>query len=168
LTTLFGTTAVPPVTIVAPAAAAPPPAKAASKNSWLPLLTVLFLISYGLMTMLIVEQGSTIETQRALIRDLFRDSVELSALKGKAVRERNQAQHHAPAPSARNPVTQDPAVQTPSTQTPSTQTQSSQTPSTQAGTHHRAQAHGKSQKQVQVPTRPASDLADDRRALITI
>ena len=43
-------------------------AQASKKQSWLPLLTVLFLISYGLMTMLIVEQGRTIESQRSLIR----------------------------------------------------------------------------------------------------
>ena len=47
LTTLFGTNALPTVaTIEVPA----PP----KKRGWLPLLTVLFLISYGLMTMLIV------------------------------------------------------------------------------------------------------------------
>ena len=51
------------------------------KRSWLPVLTVLFLISYGLMTMLIVEQGRTIDSQRALIRDLFRDSRELAAVR---------------------------------------------------------------------------------------
>src|SRR6202049_2008679 len=45
------------------------------KRSLLPLLTVLFLFSYGLMTLLIVEQGTTIQSQRALIRDLFSDSM---------------------------------------------------------------------------------------------
>jgi hypothetical protein len=38
------------------------------KHTMLPLLTVLFLISYGLMTMLVVEQGRTIDAQRTLIR----------------------------------------------------------------------------------------------------
>jgi hypothetical protein len=60
LTTLFGTTTVPIVAAInAPTAP--------KKHGWLPLLVVLFLISYGLMTMLIVEQGRTIESQRALI-----------------------------------------------------------------------------------------------------
>ena len=36
----------------------------------LPVLTVLFLISYGLMTLLIVEQGTTIQAQRTLIHQL--------------------------------------------------------------------------------------------------
>jgi hypothetical protein len=130
----------------------------------MPLLTVLFLISYGLMTMLIVEQGSTIESQRALIRDLMRDSTELWTAKGRAVMEKNRIdpERHAQAPSARAqaPLTHDPAVQTPSTQIPSSQ----------ATTQSRAQSRpGKAQKpQLQRPSRPASDLADDRRALITI
>lgn len=124
-------------------------------TGWLPFLTVLFLISYGLMTMLIVEQGATIETQRALIRDLFRDSVELSAMKGKAVRE-NNAKHSGQAVT---PKAQDPAVQ------PS----SPQTHSSQAIPQHRAQTQSNTQKpQVKVPSRPASDLADERRSLITI
>jgi hypothetical protein len=140
----------------------------------MPLLTVLFLISYGLMTMLIVEQGSTIESQRALIRDLMRDSTELWTAKGRAVMEKNRtdAQRPAQAPSARAqaPLTRDPAVQTPSTQSPSSQASSTQAPSSQATTQNRAQSRpGKAQKpQLQRPSRPASDLADDRRALITI
>src|ERR1700681_4652736 len=82
------------------------------KHGWLPLLTVLFLISYGLMTMLIVEQGQTIESQRALIRELFHDSTELSAVRSKT------QQDHAPSPSAK---TQSSAPQHPSTHLPSTQ-----------------------------------------------
>src|ERR1700758_2122550 len=62
------------------------------KRGWLPLLTVLFLISYGLMTMLIVEQGRTIQSQRSLIYELFGDSTQLSAIKMKASVERAQAQ----------------------------------------------------------------------------
>ncbi len=156
MTTLFGNTEVQPVT---PAVG--------KKHEWMPLLTVLFLISYGLMTMLIVEQGSTIESQRALIRDLFRDSTELWAGKGKAVVEKNrldaQRRSQVPSAGATVPLTRDPGVQTPSTQ-------SSQALSSQAATQNRAQSHpGKAQKpQLQLPSRPASDLTDDRRALITI
>jgi hypothetical protein len=67
----------------------------------LPILTVLFLISYGLLTMLVVEQSRTIDNQRGLIRDLFQDSVQLSTLKGKAVQKQNaeaqaQAKSHPP------------------------------------------------------------------------
>jgi len=58
------------------------------KHTLLPVLTVLFLISYGLMTMLIVEQGNTIQSQRYLIQQLFTDSVELNSMKGKAAMQR--------------------------------------------------------------------------------
>ena len=71
---------------------------APKKHGWLPLLTVLFLISYGLMTMLIVEQGRTIESQRALIRELFRDSTELSAVKMKAVQDAPSLRRLRPRP----------------------------------------------------------------------
>lgn len=159
MTTLFGNTEVQSVTPAVP-----------QKLGWMPLLTVLFLISYGLMTMLIVEQGSTIESQRTLIRDLLRDSTELWTAKGKAatVKNRTDAQRRAQAPSAtaQDPLTHDPGVQTPSIQSPS-----SHAPSSQATMQNRAaqSRSGKAQKpQLRPPSRPASDLADDRRALITI
>lgn len=128
------------------------------KRGWLPLLTVLFLISYGLMTMLIVEQGRTIESQRTLIQELFGDSTQLSALKMKASVERAQA---AQAQSA---LTQAPAAHSPSSQNPSTQAPAKQAPSSQAA--RRSQNHAA--KPFQMPSRPASDLADSKRALITI
>ena len=135
---------------------------ASKKNAWLPLLTVLFLISYGLMTMLIVEQGQTIESQRALIRELFRDSTELSAVKMKAV------QDSAPSSSAKSqaPVTQNPSNQIPSTQAPAT----TQAPSSQAGPQQqRAQRKSTKQKpDFKMPSKPAADLVDDVRTLITI
>lgn len=132
---------------------------AAQKHGWLPLLTVLFLISYGLMTMLIVEQGQTIENQRALIRDLFRDSAELSAVKSKAVREHSAQQRSEQAKSPKGSLTKDQAAQPPSTQAPSSQ----------AVPQRRAQSHGSAPKpKIQIPSRPASDIADERRSLISI
>ena len=139
------------------------PATPRKKYGWLPLLTVLFLISYGLMTMLIVEQGQTIESQRALIRELFRDSTELSAVKMKAQQEeRNQTQALAQN-SSQNPSTQVPQITIPSTQAPS-----KQAPSAQAVPQQHAQNQAKPKQQLQVPSRPASDLEDSRRALIKI
>ena len=137
---------------------------APKKFSLLPLLTVLFLLSYGLMTMLIVEQGSTIESQRGLIRDMLRDSVELAAMKGKVIQEKNKAaaQRHAgaqaQAPSAKVPSTSSPSPQTPSTQ--------AQAPSSQVAPNHAGRS--KAQKRVQIPERPATDIADERRAVMMI
>ncbi|HYM75808.1 MAG TPA: hypothetical protein VE377_07500 [Candidatus Dormibacteraeota bacterium] len=143
------------------------PAAPAKKHGWLPLLTVLFLISYGLMTMLIVEQGQTIESQRALIRELFRDSTELSAVKMKALQDQ-RAQSLAQNPSSQNLSTQAPSTHAPSVQAPSTQAPAKHAPSTQAGPQQRAQNQAKQKSQWQMPSRPASDLADARRSLITL
>ena len=85
------------------------------KQQLLPLLVVLFLISYGLLALLVVEQGRTIENQRSLIQQLFSDSVELTSMKGKSY----QQQHPKPGtqlkakPQAQTPTSQD---QTPSSQ----------------------------------------------------
>ena len=139
------------------------PVTPAKRHSLLPVLTVLFLISYGLMTMLIVEQGSTIESQRVLIHELLRDSNELAGVKGNAIRQ-NSAEGRRRAPSQ----AQVPSAQAP--QTPLTQVPLTQAPSSQIAPSNQGQAHGgKPQKpKFQVPARPASDLADERRALRTI
>ena len=144
MTTLFGYTAVMPITV--------PSSVPKKKQTLLPLLTVVFLLSYGLMTMLIVEQGSVIQSQRNLIKILGRDSTELWGMRGKALTDqqaaRTKAQGHAPAPP----------VQTPSTQIPSTQ----------ATPRQRSQGRlGRSAKP-QLPPVPASDLADQRRVLRSI
>ena len=177
LTTLLETASVSIVATAVPATDAPAPRK---RRGWLPVLTVLFLISYGLMTMLIVEQGATIESQRALLRELYRDSEELSALRSKAMQEKTvaDAQVHAPAtksktPVTQAPVTQAPIAQTPSTQipttTPSTQAPTSSTPSSQAAQQRRTKNQTEKQKpQFQMPTKPASDLIDDPRNLNVI
>jgi len=136
------------------------PVDTPKKRGWLPVLTVLFLISYALMTMLIVEQGQTIESQRALIRELFRDSTELSAVKMKA-------QEELRAQAAQNPSSQNQSVQAPSTHAPTKQIPSTQMPSAQEQ-QRRAQNQAKSKPEVQMPSRPAFDLVDSRRVLITI
>lgn len=151
----------------APAIDAP---AAQKKQSWLPLLTVLFLISYGLMTMLIVEQGQTIESQRSLIRQLFRDSQELSAVK--KAQESAQPEVSTQAPAMKN-RSQAPSSQSPSSQSPSTQAPTAQAPSSQAGPQTAPQRGtqkeaSKQKPQVRMPSKQASDLVDDVRSLIAI
>jgi hypothetical protein len=89
------------------------------KRTLLPLLTVLFVISYGLLTMLVVEQARTIDSQRGLIRDLFQDSVQLSGIKERAVLKKNaeamaKSNSHAKAPPAA-PGMRQPEIQNRST-----------------------------------------------------
>ena len=158
MTTLINNT---PITALAPIDEPVTP----KKFGWLPLLVVLFCISYGLMTMLIVEQGATIEAQRALIRDLYRDSMELSAAKMKAQQERILA--GAPSTQAL-PRNQVPLTQNPSSQNPSTQVPLHHAPSSQATPQHPQSQAQKQAPQFKMPSRPASDLADSRRALIMI
>jgi hypothetical protein len=150
LTTLFGNTAV--IAIAAPK-------NPKKKHSLLPVLTVLFVISYGLMTMLIVEQGSVIQSQRNLISSLFSDSTKLSGMKGKAIGDKQiakgQAQTSAQPPSTQAQV----PARTPSTQTPSTQAQQQHVP----GRAGRITKPG-----IQAPPVPAADLVDHRRSLLTI
>jgi hypothetical protein len=59
----------------------------------LPLLVILFIVSYGILTMLVFEQGQTIESQRSLIREMLKDSTQLAALKGKQARDDSKRSH---------------------------------------------------------------------------
>jgi len=159
LTTLFGNTAV--MTIAAPKK---------KKGSLLPLLTVVFLASYGLMTLLIVEQGAAIQSQRKLIQVLQIDSTELWTMKGKALHQMQVAQAQAQRQtqsSTQTPSThgQDPLIQTPSTQTPSTQAVPQHHSQSRAGKFAKPRSHA---PQNQVPPMPASDLGDQRRTLISL
>lgn len=151
MTTLFGTVESAEIPVIE--------AHAAKKHGWLPLLTVLFMISYGLMTMLIVVQGQTIESQRNLIQELFRDSKELSAVKMKANAER------VPPAQAQSSSKQAPSSHV---QAPSTQASTNQSPSPHAGMQAKTRNEAAKQKAFRMPSRPASDLSDTNRALLTI
>jgi len=160
---LFGNTAVIPI-------AAPK-----KKRSFMPLLTVVFLCSYGLMTMLIVWQGTTIQAQRNLIQGLLGDSNELLAMKGKIIGDQvaqARAQSRVQDSSTQSPSTHVPLTQgqSSSVQSPSTQTPSTQAPSTQAVPQHHSHSGARktAKPEMQVPPMPASDLGDQRRVLSTI
>ena len=128
------------------------PSDTSAKHSMLPLLVILFLISYGLMTLLIVEQGSTIQSQLTMIHQLLGDSSELSAMKAKAALSR-QAQ-------ARNQA-QTPSVQAPSTQAPATQA----APSGKTRSDHGGKVQRPSPSR---PPKNASEMVDARRNLLSI
>lgn len=133
------------------------------KRSLLPTLTVLFCFSYVLMTLLIIQQGSVIQSQGNLIKVLMRDSKELWAAKGKAIEDRQMSQAQG-----KNRA-QAPAVKTPSSQVPPVQAPPSQGPSNQVPQSHTQNHAGKIVKpQPQAPPVPASDLVDQRRSLTTI
>jgi hypothetical protein len=111
------------------------------KQQMLPILIVLFLVSYGLMALLVVEQGRTIDSQRGLIRDLFTDSSQLNSIKSSALQKHSSVGQ----PKA-----------------PSSQVQ----PRDNSKTGHAA---GKLRKQLpQRPPTTASDASDSRRMVVTI
>jgi hypothetical protein len=138
-------------------------AAAKPKHSMLPLLTVLFLVAYCMMTVLIIEQARTIDTQRNLIIQLFDDSAQLSAMKGKEVQRRNaenQAHANAPAPK-----------QAPSSQVKERDSQAQSSPSqVTPQANAKSERHtGKLRKPVPLkPPKAASDDGDERRTLNSI
>jgi hypothetical protein len=147
-------------TVVAIPQALPAP-KPKSKHPLLPVLIVLFLVSYGLMCLLAVEQDRTISAQRYLIRSLLSDSSELSNLKGKLI-QKQYADAQAQAKAGTRSQAQTPLTQIPSTQAPTTQDK----PGGNAQSSHNA---GKPRKTV--PPKPPlgiSDIVDGRRIVETI
>lgn len=129
------------------------------RRTLLPVLTVLFLVSYGLMAMLVVEQGRTIDSQRDLIRSLFDDSMQLSILRGKLVQKKQNDAPHPPQgqPKAKSPETKAPPD--PRTETPAMQ-------SAPEGKNRRG---GKLRRAIpERPPKGAFDQGDERRARISI
>ena len=123
------------------------------KHTFLPLLIVLFLVSYGLMAYLVTEQGRTIESQRNLIQQLFTDSSQLSAMKGKAF-QKQRAEAQARAQAQGNAHSQ---AQAPSTQ--------------DAPRDHAKSDHPKGKIRKPAPEKPPTDTSDsddERRILISI
>lgn len=127
--------------------ASDPVAVAKPKHSLLPVLVVLFLASYGLMAMLVVEQGRTIENQRGLIRSLFSDSSQLVHLKSKMAKQQAGAEAQAPAKGRSQ----------------------AQTPSIQATPRDNAKNKHKAEKLPKLPSTPADTaITDARRTVWTI
>ena len=121
------------------------------QSSMLPLLTVLFLISYALMATLVVEQGRTIDSQRFLIKQLFRDSSELTGMKT-SLFQKQRAQAQAQAEANAHSQAQAPSSQA----TPRDNAKSNRNP-------------GKLRRPAPLrPPRNTSDVADERRALFSI
>src|SRR5690349_9154570 len=73
-----------------------PVADAKPKRSLSPTLVVLFLFSYALLVLLVVEQSRTVMNQRVMIQQLLGDSTELTHLKVQIQQQKNaQAQPQA-------------------------------------------------------------------------
>ncbi|HMD15487.1 MAG TPA: hypothetical protein VKH18_02375 [Terriglobales bacterium] len=120
----------------------------------LPLLVILFIVSYGILTTLVFEQGQTIESQRSLIREMLKDSTQLAALKGKLARDDGKGLHDKAAVQAdhkdANSSSPNPAA-------------GAKGPDVK-GPDKEAKRPGKSAHTTkEVPGKPAADLEDVRR-----
>jgi hypothetical protein len=124
------------------------PRKKTSRTALLPLLIALFLVSYAILTMLVIEQGRTIESQRSLLREMLKDSTQLAALKNKlANAEAKQSQDKAAAKPEQKESDAGNSAAAPKT------------------TDKDAKRPGKSTRSLkQIPQKPAADLEDVRRS----
>ena len=123
------------------------PRKKTSRTAMLPLLIVLFLVSYALLTLLVVEQGRTIESQRSLLREMLRDSTQLAALKSKLANAEAKQSQDKPAAKAEQKEPDSGKTAAPKK------------------TEKDTQRPGKSTRSLkQIPQKPAADLEDVRRS----
>jgi hypothetical protein len=130
---------------------APSTAPQKTRASLLPLLIILFIASYGILTTLVVEQGRTIEAQRSLLREMLKDSTQLADLKGKLARadsEHSQGKPAAPAPRKEK----EKASGNIGNAVPKTPSNEVRRPGKSARTSK------------QIPEKPAEDLQDVRRS----
>lgn len=127
---------------------APTDKKTARPGAILPLLVILFIVSYGILTMLVFEQGQTIESQRGLIREMLKDSTQLASLKSKLAHDDGRRLHDKAAAQADQKGAD--AV----------------SPAAGAkGPDKSTKRPGKSARSMkQVPGKPAADLEDVRRS----
>jgi hypothetical protein len=134
------------------------------KYSLLPVLVVLFCVSYGILTMLVVEQGRTIDNQKSLIRQLFNDTAQLNAMRMQQGVQAGKVQH--PAPKVASPARPQPKgdiVVSPrdmQTQAPLNGEKNPAKPNQGAGKlRRRAPLH---------PPRGMAETGDERRAVLSI
>jgi hypothetical protein len=156
-------------------------------RTFLPLLSALFVIAWGLLTVLIVLQDRMIDAQRDLIHVLFKDNVAEVAMKS-AVRQNGKptaqtkpgskrSKHDAtPQEEDQNSVAQVPSADIPSAQAPLSQVPlsedaSSQPPSSQVKPKSGDKSDRHSRKMRSPFSRPPAEItdpSDQRRVSISI
>ena len=152
------------------------------KLTALPLLVVLFVISYFLLTKLVIEQDKTIDSQRSLIHMLFKDNSYLSMLHNHAgvssKKARGGSQPQAGIPASQNPVSGSQSspmsslAQVPSAQVPSSEVPSTQVPASKVGPTANAKNDRKTRKaeksRPETPPVELTDPSDMRRVSFSI
>jgi hypothetical protein len=146
-------------------------AKRKRKLTALPLLIVLFVISYLLLTKLVIEQDKTIDSQRSMIHMLFKDNTYLTRLHRHAG-ESKKAKSQDSQLQAQNPASQKPASESASNQESSSQIPLAQVPSSKVGPQANAKS-GRSTRKAEkaIPASPPpepTDPSDQRRVSFSI
>jgi hypothetical protein len=116
-----------------------------ARSAFLPLLIVLFVISYSLLTLAVVVQGRTIESQRTLMRELLKDSSQLADLKGKLAREEAKRSQTLAQPEAKAPA-------------------SDRAPADKGADKGAQRPEKPTHSMKRLPEKPAADLEDVRRS----
>lgn len=132
------------------------PRSTARPGAIMPLLVILFIVSYGILTMLVFEQGQTIESQRGLIKEMLKDSTQLAAMKDKIARDDEKRVHERASAAPLDQKTAD--QKSADSVNPAA---SAKGPTKEA----KPSVPGKSARTTkQIPGKPASDLEDVRRS----
>jgi multidrug efflux pump subunit AcrB len=138
------------------------------KLTALPLLVVLFVISYLLLTKLVIEQDKTIDSQRSMIHMLFKDNTYLSRLHKHAgeLSKKSKSQDDSQLQG------QNPASQSASNQESSSQIPLAQVPSSKVGPQANAKSGRRTRKaEKAIPASPPpepTDPSDQRRVSFSI
>jgi competence protein ComGC len=142
------------------------------KLTALPLLVVLFVISYLLLTKLVIEQDKTIDSQRSMIHMLFKDNVYLSRLHkhagalSKKPKSQDHSQLQAQNPASQNAASESALNQESSSQIPLAQVPSKVGPQANAKTERRTR---KAEKAIPASPPPEpTDPSDQRRVSFSI
>lgn len=143
------------------------------KFTALPLLIVLFVISYLLLTKLAIEQDKTIDSQRSMIHMLFKDNTYLSRLhKHAGVLSKKPKSQDSSQLQAQNPASQNPASESASNQESSSQIPLAQVPSSKVGPQANAKNGRRTRKaEKAIPASPPpepTDPSDQRRVSFSI
>jgi len=141
------------------------------KLTALPLLIVLFVISYLLLTKLVIEQDKTIDSQNSMIHMLFKDNTYLSRLHKHAGALKKPKSQDSSQLQAQNPASQNPASESASNQE-SSQIPLAQVPSTKVGSQANAKSGRRTRKaEKAIPASPPpepTDPSDQRRVSFSI
>jgi hypothetical protein len=143
------------------------------KLTALPLLVVLFVISYLLLTKLVIEQDKTIDSQSSMIHMLLKDNTYLSRLhKRSGALSRKPKSQDSSQLQAQNPASQNPASESASNQKSSSQIPSAQVPSNKVGPQANAKTGRRTRKaEKAIPASPPpepTDPSDQRRVSFSI